>query len=90
MKALISALLYSCKDATEKIEKREFYGLSLLERARLNKHLALCDACAEYSKFSPQMDKWLKALSSFTEINAEDINNNYLKTRIIKNIIELS
>lgn len=90
MKAALRALFYSCKEATEKIEKREFNGLSLLERTRLNKHLALCDACAEYSKFSPQMDKWLKAKVSYSDSNADVINNNYLKTRIIKNIIELS
>lgn len=87
MKSILRVLLYSCKEATEKIEKREFQGLSILEKARLDKHLALCDACAVYDKFSIQMDKYLKGYAqTIKPFEKEIIETNDLKIRIIEKL----
>ena len=52
---------YSCKKASEMVEKKKLFGLSFLERLKLKWHLSACRACKSYEKQSQLIDD---ALSS--------------------------
>lgn len=48
---------YSCKKASEMVEKRNLFGLSFIERIKLKMHLSVCNACKSYEKQSHLIDK---------------------------------
>ncbi|BDS09967.1 zf-HC2 domain-containing protein [Aureispira anguillae] len=52
--------MYTCKKATELIEKEQSEALSLMTRMRLKMHLMMCGACAAYRKQSKNLSIWLK------------------------------
>lgn len=52
MKKIIRILMLSCLKATELIEKRLLFRLSLADKIRLKLHLTACKACRNYDKQS--------------------------------------
>jgi len=83
MKKVMNILALSCAKATELIEKKLLFRLTLSERIRLKMHKAMCDACSMYEKQSIILDKALSATDD-TEVKMTDING--LKKDIIEKI----
>ncbi len=52
-------LFYSCKRATELIEKSKVLKLEPIEKSRLAIHLSMCDACRTYQHTSDILDRKL-------------------------------
>ena len=52
-------LFYSCKKATELIEKSKVLQLDPIEKSRLAIHTSMCDACRTYQKTSDILDRKL-------------------------------
>jgi hypothetical protein len=48
---------FSCRKATELIEKRSLVGLTFVEAAMLFVHSLVCDGCKEYAKQSKFLDE---------------------------------
>lgn len=49
-------LFLSCLKATELIEKKRYFKLSVKEEMQLKMHKMMCDACTNYEKQSILMD----------------------------------
>lgn len=52
--------MYTCKKATELIEREETEVLSALTKIRLKLHLRMCGACVTYKKQSQLLSNWIK------------------------------
>jgi hypothetical protein len=50
-------LFLSCKKATELIEKKLHFKLSMLEKMQLKMHKTMCNACTRYEKQSELIEK---------------------------------
>lgn len=50
-------LFYSCKKASELIEKEKIAGLSSVEKVRLELHLSMCRDCKAYKHSSDAIDQ---------------------------------
>ena len=74
MKKIMNILFLSCLKATEMIEKKLLFSLSLSEKIRLSMHKAMCDACTLYEKQSITLDKALSGSGKREEIII-DLNN---------------
>lgn len=57
MKKLMHTLFLSCLKATELIEKKLHFRLSVKERMQLKMHKMMCDACTSYEKQSKFLEK---------------------------------
>jgi hypothetical protein len=71
--------MYSCKKATEIIEKKSVIGLSFIESLNLKLHLSMCKACSNYKKQSKLIDYFFEKEN---EENIELIENKELQTSI--------
>jgi hypothetical protein len=83
MKKLMNKMFLSCLKATELIEKKLHFKLSLSEKIRLKMHKAMCDACTMYEKQSNILDK---ALGSSVPKDEIEIDLNDFKKEIIAKI----
>lgn len=72
MKKLMNILFLSCLKATELIEKKIYFKLSLKEKIQLKAHKMMCDACTNYEKQSIFLDKGISHLHE-SEISKEDL-----------------
>ncbi len=70
----MNKMFLSCLKATELIEKKLHFKLTLTEKVRLKMHKAMCDACTMYEKQSNILDKALSASVKKEEIEI-DLNN---------------
>lgn len=52
--------MYTCKKATELIEKEASEPLSPLTKVRLKMHLMMCGVCSAYKKQSQLLSFWIK------------------------------
>lgn len=52
-------LFYSCKKATELIEKSKVINLNPIEKSRLAIHVSMCDSCRTYHQTSDILDRKL-------------------------------
>lgn len=87
MKKIVHIIIYSCRKATELIDKRSVMGLSWIEGIRLFLHKRLCDACTTYEKHSRLIDRFLHHhLHDHQEEKAPKLQNNELKERIIERL----
>ena len=78
MKPIKNFLFFSCKKATEIIEKSKIEPLNPLENSRLKIHLSMCKSCQEYSQASDHLDEqWVKILKGHSE-DAETKNKQRL------------
>lgn len=76
---LIRNMMISCRKATELIEKRSLFGLTVIEKVNLVLHTSMCDACTLYEKQSKTIDKMLhNKLGSEEEV----VENQGLKDKI--------
>ncbi len=62
MKKLMHILFLSCLKATELIEKKLHFKLSITEKLQLRMHKSMCDACTMYEKQSIVLEKGLSSL----------------------------
>lgn len=83
MKNLMHILFLSCLKATELIEKRFHFKLSLKEKLQLKMHKMMCEACTKYEKHSSILDK---GISQTLKNNYSNIELENLKLMIHKKI----
>lgn len=57
MKKVMHILFLSCKKATELIEKKLHFRLSMTEKIQLKMHKMMCNACTQYEKQSELIEK---------------------------------
>lgn len=88
MKKLMTILLLSCKKATELIEKKLYFGLSLREKAQLYMHSSMCDTCKSWQVQSHIIDQSLKHQINSRElvIDYTEKLSNEKKELIIKKV----
>lgn len=87
MKNLMQTLMFSCKKASELIDKKSIAKLSWQENMRLNLHTSICDGCKSYQKQSAYLDEILHHHIRYTEDQeTPQIVNNALKLRIISKL----
>ena len=72
MKKLMHKLFLSCLKATELIEKRLHFKLSVKEKLQLKVHKMMCSACSNYEKQSLFIEKGI-SLSQKREFTVDDI-----------------
>ena len=77
--------MYSCKIATEMVEKKGVVGLSFGESLKLKLHMSICKACKTYQKQSELIDTFITEKTKQEE-NAPLIENNELKSAIISKL----
>lgn len=83
MKRLMNKLFLSCIKATELIEKKHLFKLSMTEKIQLMMHKMMCDACTLYEKQSKTLGK---ALSRSLNQDEDSVDLETLKKDIIKKI----
>ena len=76
MKKLMNIFFLSCRKASELIEKKIHFKLSLLEEIRLKIHKGMCDACTRYEKQSIFLEK---AISSGQKVTTPEADLEELK-----------
>ncbi len=59
--------LFSCKKATELLDKESVLKLSFREKVALKIHIAICAACKRYKKQSQFLEKIFKSNSQKTD-----------------------
>ncbi len=77
----MNKLLLSCLRATELIEKKLHFKLSVREKLQLRMHKMMCNACSNYEKQSVLIDKGISVIQE-REISIDDIEQ--LKQTIAK------
>ena len=84
MKKIKNILFFSCIRASELIEKKQHFKISLVEKLRLNIHKMMCDACSLYEKQTSFIEKGIELHQSklMAETDMEE-----LKQRI-KNLLK--
>ncbi len=78
-------LFLSCLKATELIEKKMHFKLSVVERLQLKVHKSMCDACRNYEKQNYFIEK---AITNYKDIDTKKvtIDIDSFKKSIIKKI----
>ncbi len=78
-------MLYTCKKATELLEKSRLVGLSPMEQISLRFHFAVCKPCRVYKQQSAIIEKSLDKLFSqkLSDQTAETLSPQ-AKERILK------
>ena len=71
----MNILFLSCLKATELIEKKIHFGLSLIEKMQLKAHKMMCDVCTNYEKQSLLIEKGIAAThkKEFTGTDMEQL-----------------
>ena len=87
MKKLMHILFLSCLKATELIEKKLRFKLSIREKLQLKMHKSMCEACTRYEKQSILIEK---GLSSLDEVAPDKKEVEQLKGLIIKKLENIS
>ncbi len=78
---------YSCKKATEMVEKKGVVGLTFGEKLKLKLHLSICNACKSYKKQSEIIDTFFENTTDL-EDKIPVVENNKLKSSIISKLNE--
>lgn len=86
MKKVMHWMFLSCLKATELIEKKLIFQLTMLERLQLFMHKAMCDACTRYEKQSSFIDK---IIASQPPDTPSDNDISLLKKKINANLANL-
>jgi len=79
MKKLLHILFLSCLKATELVEKKLHFKLSVQEKIQLHLHKMMCEACTKYEKQSIFLEKGIASISQHEPVTT-DIEN--LKNKI--------
>ena len=76
---IMHILLLSCAKATELMEKKFHFKLSVTEKFQLELHKIMCDACKRYEKHSGIIEEGIKSniqsLKENPKIETEDLKN---------------
>ena len=80
MKKLMHYMFLSCLKATELIEKKIYFGLSLKEKMQLSAHKSMCRACTNYEKHSQLLDKALRNPKPGNEETIADLKKLKIQT----------
>lgn len=83
MKKIMHILFLSCLKATELIEKKFHFKLSIKEKLQLKMHKMMCEACTKYDKQSSLLER---GISKTLKNNYTDIEIDNLKLMIHKKI----
>jgi len=78
----MNKMFLSCLKATELIEKKLLFKLSLTEKIRLTMHKMMCEACTLYEKQTRILDKALEGHPKKDELSFD--LNNFKKDLIMK------
>ena len=73
MKKIMHILFLSCLKATELIEKKLHFKLSISEKLQLKMHKSMCKACSNYEKQNILIEKAIAKQESKNKID-ENIN----------------
>lgn len=79
-------LFLSCLKATELIEKRLHFKLSVKERLQLKMHKMMCSACTNYENQSIFLEKGI-SIGQKREFSVDDVNQ--LKIIITEKLSEI-
>jgi hypothetical protein len=84
MRLLMSLLMLSCLKATELVEKKIYFRLSVFERIKLLFHTRNCEVCHHYQKQSVWLDKVLKRFlardtSEISPVLPADLQSNIIQ-----------
>ncbi|NOY49681.1 MAG: hypothetical protein GXO88_03825 [Chlorobi bacterium] len=71
MKRLMNIMFLSCLKATELIEKKLAFKLSITEKIQLAVHKTMCEACSNYEDQSILIDKGLHNLGGSAKIDVD-------------------
>ena len=80
---------FSCKEASEMIEKQAVTKLSSAEKIKLSMHTAMCETCKAYARESELIDK---SILNHIKAQAEEKNNlsDEIKTNLIRKLEDKS
>ncbi len=84
MKRLMNILILSCLKASELIEKKQLFGLNIMEKIQLHIHKKMCDACNSYEIQSIIISASLKNSHLHAPISNESLD--ILKSDILKKL----
>jgi len=87
MKKIMHILFLSCLKATELIEKKFHFKLTIKEKLQLKMHKMMCEACTKYEKHSILIEK---GISNIQKSETPSIDVEVLKTKISKKIEEFN
>ncbi len=73
MKKLMHVLFLSCLRATELIEKRMHFSLSIKDKLQLKVHKMMCSACTSYDKQNSMIEESIARLEELKEEDFPDI-----------------
>lgn len=73
----------SCLKATELIEKKFHFKLSVKEKLQLKMHKMMCEACTKYEKHSILIEK---GISNLEKSKVPSVDVEALKTKISRKI----
>ncbi len=85
MSKLMHKLFLSCLKATELIEKKLHFKLSIRERLQLRTHKMMCNACSNYEKQSIIIEKGI-SINQKSDFSVDDIQK--LKLAITEKLSE--
>lgn len=83
MKKIMHLFFLSCLKATELIEKKLHFELSIKEKLQLKMHKMMCEACTKYEKQSTIIEK---GISNLEKSKVPTIDVEALKSKISKKI----
>lgn len=87
MKKIMNIFFLSCLKATELIEKKFHFKLSIKEKLQLRVHKMMCKACTNYDKHSTMIEK---GISKIENAKAASIDIEILKSKVSKKIEEFN
>jgi len=80
MKKLMHILFLSCLKATELIEKKLHFKLSVQEKLQLKVHKMMCSACTNYEKQNVLIEK---SFENQAQINGPQIDLEQFKKSVV-------
>jgi hypothetical protein len=87
MKKIMHLFFLSCLKATELIEKKFHFKLTIMEKLQLKMHKMMCEACTKYEKHSAMIEK---GISNLENSKVPTIDVEALKSKISKKIEEFN
>lgn len=76
MKKLMHILFLSCMKATELLEKKLYFPLSIRKKMQLSMHKSMCKACTNYQKQNVLIEKAIEKMENFeNKQTGVDIDN---------------
>ena len=87
MEKLSHILFLSCLKASELVEKRFHFKLSVREQMQLKMHMLMCKGCTQHEHQSTLIEKGITKLKE-KEVNQEEMNS--LKKKISQKIKDCS